>query len=74
MFDALTSDYGQCSYLRLEDEYCKVQVSFVKGKARVALKKTINIPRPELVVATTSVKIGAIHKEELQYENIEDHY
>ena len=74
MSDASTCGYGQCSYLRLEDENGKVHVSFVMGKARVTPKKTISVPRLELAAATTSVKIGDTIKSELEYENIEDHY
>ena len=74
MSDASTCGYGQCSYLRLEDENGKVNVSFVMGKARVAPKKTVSIPRLELAAATISVKIRDVVKNELEYENIEDHY
>ena len=74
MSDGSTCGYGQCSYLRLEDENGKVNVSFVMGKARVAPKKTVSIPRLELAAATISVKIGDVVKNELEYENIEDHY
>ena len=45
MSDASTCGYGQCSYLRLEDESRKVHLSFVLGKARVTPKKTVSIPR-----------------------------
>ena len=74
MSDASTCGYGQCSYLRLEDENGKVHVSFIMGKARVSLKKTVSVPRLELAAATTYVKIGDTIKHELEYENIEDHY
>ena len=74
MSDASTCGYGQCSYLRLEDEHGKVHVSFVMGKARVTPKKTVSIPRLELAAASVSVKIGDVLKDELEYENIEDHY
>ena len=70
MSDASTCGYGQCSYLRLEDE----NVSFIMGKARVAPKKAVSIPRLELAAAMISVKIGDVVKNELEYENIEDHY
>ena len=74
MSDASTCGYDQCSYLRLEDEHGKVHVSFVMGKARVTPKKTVSIPRLELAAASVSVKIGDVLKDELEYENIEDHY
>ena len=74
MSDASTCRYGQCSYLRLEDESGKVHVSFVMGKARVTPKKTVSIPRLELAAATISVNIGDLLKNELEYEDIKDHY
>ena len=60
--------------LRLDDEHCKAHVSFVMGKSRVTLKNTISIPRLELAAATVSVKIGDVLKDQLEYENFEDHY
>ena len=74
MSDASTWGYGQCSYLRLEDESGKVHVLFVMGKARVTPKKTVSIPRLELAAATISVNIGDKLKNELEYENIKDYY
>ena len=74
MSDASTCGYGQCSYLRLEDESGKVHVSFVMGKARVTPKKTVSIPRLELAAATISVNIGDKLKNELEYEDIKDHH
>ena len=74
MSDASTCGYGQCSYLRLEDESGKVHVSFVMGKARVTPKKTVSIPRLELAAATISVNIGNKLKNELEYEDIKDQY
>ena len=66
MSDASTFGYGQCSYLRLEDENGKVNVSFVMGKARVTPKKTVSVQRLELAAATTSGKIGDTIKSELE--------
>ena len=74
MSDASTCGYGQCSYLRLEDESGKVHVSFVMGKARVTPKKTVSIPILELAAATISVNIGDLLKNELEHEDIKDHY
>ena len=74
MSDASTCGYGQCSYLRLEDESGKVHVSFVMGKARVTPKKIVSIPRLELAAATISVNIGDKLKDELEYEDIKDYY
>ena len=44
------------------------------GKSRVTPKNTISIPRLELSAATVSVKIGDVLKDQLEYENFEDHY
>ena len=74
MSDASTTGYGQCSYLRLNDENGKVHTSFVMGKARVTPRKSVSIPRLELAAAATSVKVANTIKEELEYERIEDHY
>ena len=74
MSDASTCGYGQCSYLRLEDGSGKVHVSFVMGKACITLRKTVSIPRLELAAATISVNIGDLSKNELEYEDITDHY
>ena len=49
-------------------------VSFVMGKARVTPRKIVSIPRLELAAATISVKIGDMLKNEMEYEDIEDHY
>ena len=74
MSDASTCGYGQCSYLRLEDESGKVHVSFVMGKARITPKKTVSIATLELAAATISVNIGDLLKNELEYVDIKDHY
>ena len=37
-------------------------------------KKTVSIPRLELAAVSVSVKIGGVLKDEVEYENIEDHY
>ena len=49
-------------------------MSFVMGKARVTLKKTVSIPRLELAAAMISVNIGDLLKNELEYEDIKDYY
>ena len=41
---------------------------------RVTSKKTVSIPRLELAAVSVSVKIGGVLKDEVEYENIEDHY
>ena len=74
MSDASTTGYGQCSYLRLVDEHGTVHVSFQMGKARVAPKKTVSIPRLELAAATVSVKMTDVLRDELNYEGLEEYY
>ena len=44
------------------------------GKGPLTPKKTISIPRLELAAATISVNIGDKLKNELEYEDIKDHY
>ena len=65
--DASFKAYGQCSYLRLQDEKGKVQCSFVMGKARVAPLKVTTIPRLELTAAVISANISRQIKNELEY-------
>ena len=49
-------------------------MSFVMGKACVTPKKTVSIPRLELAAATISVNIGDKFKNQLEYDDIKDHY
>ena len=74
MSDASTIGYGQCSYIRLEDEHGTVHLSFLMGKARVSPKKTVSIPRLELAAAAVAVKIADSLKGELDYDSLEEYY
>ena len=74
MSDASSTGYGQCSYLRLVDEHGTVHVSFQMGKARVAPRKTVSIPRLELTAATVAVKMTDMLKDESTYEGIQEYY
>ena len=66
--DASDEGYGQCSYLRLIDEFEVVHCALVTGKSRVVpTKNTPSIPRLELMAATLSAKVGHKLKKELQY-------
>ena len=56
--DASVQGYGQCSYLRLEDEAHNAHCAFVMGKSRVAPLKPVTIPRLELTAAVCSVRIS----------------
>ena len=66
--DASKDAYGQCSYLRLTNRYDQIHCS--RAKSRVAPLKPLTIPRLELTAALVSVRIGAILRKELEYEQI----
>ena len=70
--DAPQSGYGQCSYLRLIDENGRIHCSLVMGKAHVATRETVTIPRLELTAATISVRAASMLKEELDYEELQE--
>ena len=74
MSDASGSGYGQCSYLLLVHDNNRIHCSFVVGKAHVAPRKTVSIPRLELAAAAVSVKVANVLKNELNYERIEELY
>ena len=72
--DASVQGYGQCSYLRLEDEAHNVHCAFVMVKSRVAPLKPVTIPRLELTAAVCSVRISQQIHRELEYRIDEDLY
>ena len=72
--DASVKGYGQCSYLRLEDEDQNIHCGFVMGKSRVAPLKPVTIPRLELTAAVCSVKISQHIHRELKYKINRDVY
>ena len=74
MSDAPRTGYGQAFYLSLVDEKGQVHCLFVAGKARVTPRKTVSIPRLELVAATVSVRVADLLREELDDENVEAFY
>ena len=70
--DASTNGYGQCSYIRLENDKGKIHCSLVLGKARVAPLKMVTIPRLELTAAVVSVRVSEMLRQELQYEGMQE--
>ena len=70
--DASTNGYGQCSYIRLENDKGKIPCSLVLGKARVASLKMVTIPRLELTAAVVSVRVSEMLRQELQYEGVQE--
>ena len=72
--DASNQGYGQCSYLRLEDEKHNVHCTFMMGKSRVAPLKPVTIPRLKLTAAVCSVRIGQQIHQELESRIDEDLY
>ena len=72
--DASTKGYGQCSYLRLQDDSSRIHCSFVAGKSRVTPLKPVTIPRPELQAAVTSVKINHQIRQELSLDDVQEFF
>ncbi|XP_006817264.1 uncharacterized protein LOC102809835 [Saccoglossus kowalevskii] len=68
--DASLLGYGQCSYLRLQDNQGNVSCSLVMAKSRVVPVKPITIPRLELTAAVTSVLVSEFLNKELKYDGI----
>ena len=72
--DASNKGYGQCSYLRLENDMRNVNCAFVMGKARVTPLKPVTIPRLELTAALVSVNVSEQLQRELEYEKMVEHF
>ena len=72
--DASTKGYGQCSYLRLQNEYGAVHCALVFAKSRVSPTKLTTIPRLELTAAVVSVKTSNLLKEELGSDVTEEFF
>ena len=66
--------YGQCSYLRLIDEFGTIHCSLLIGKSRVSPIKYVSIPRLELTAATLSIKMSKLIKKELDIKDYEETY
>lgn len=63
--DASTRGYGQCLYLRLENEQGDIHCSLLMAKSRVAPLKVTTIPRLELTAAVVSVAVNDMLREEV---------
>ena len=72
--DASENGYGQVVYVRLVNATGKIHCSLVIAKSRIAPIKYILIPRLELAAAVLSMKMSAIIRKELQYEDIVEYY
>ena len=72
--DASEEGYGQCSYLRLIDEFGTIHCSLLIGKSRVSPIKYVSIPRLELTAATLSIKMSKLIRKELDIKNYEETY
>ena len=70
--DASNKGYGQCSYLRLENEFNKIHCSFVNGKSRVTPLRPMTTPRLELQAAVTSVRVSQQLHLELDLKDVEE--
>ncbi|KAI3351066.1 hypothetical protein L3Q82_005633 [Scortum barcoo] len=72
--DASLKGYGQCSYLRLQNEEGDVHCVLIIGKSRVSPTKVTTIPRLELSAAVVSVKMSSMLKEELGFTDAEEFF
>ena len=72
--DACEIGYEQCSYLIVVDENENIDCSLIMGKANVALKMFVSVPRLELVAAALSVKISNMMKKELQLQELDKYF
>ena len=70
--DASCTGYGQCSYLRLQDDKGQVHCSLVIGKSRVAPLKAMTIPRLELTAALVSARMSQMLVKEMDYPCISE--
>ncbi|XP_030208539.1 uncharacterized protein LOC115556311 [Gadus morhua] len=70
--DASLKGYGQCSYLRLQNEEGDVHCALVVGKSRVSPSKVTTVPRLELTAAVVSVKMSNMLKEEFGSADTEE--
>ena len=66
--DASSYGYGACSYLRFLDHRGSIQhLSFLIGKSRLTLMKSVSIPRLELTAAVLAAKLDELVRKELDF-------
>ncbi|XP_078798259.1 uncharacterized protein LOC110014434 isoform X1 [Oryzias latipes] len=73
-YDASTSGYGMCTYLRAVSTSGEVHCSLVMGRSRVPPSKVTTIPRLELSAAVVAVRTGDMLKKELEVEILQETY
>ena len=64
--DANECGYGKATYLRMVNDLEEVHYSLLFDKSRAAPVKYVSIPRPEITIATLSVIISDMLREELE--------
>ena len=64
--------YGQCSHLRIIDQFGVIHCSLLIGKSRVRPIKFILIPSLELTVATLSIKMSKLIRNVLEIGDFEE--
>ena len=72
--DASERGYGQCSYLRLQDDKGQTHCSLIMAKSRVTPLKASTIPRLELQAATLSVRMAGFLDRQLHYQDLQHHF
>ena len=63
--DASSVGYSSVAYSRVRDDSNRIYCSFLMGNARLALIKSVTIPRLELTAATVSIRVGELSKREV---------
>ena len=72
-FLCIRQSYGQCSYIRMEDEKERIHCSLLLGKSRVISKCFVSILRLKLTAAVLSVKMARLLKKEFNLGEV-NHY
>ncbi|XP_016320741.1 uncharacterized protein LOC107672158 [Sinocyclocheilus anshuiensis] len=72
--EASMRGYGQCSYLRFENDQGDIHCSLLMARSRVSPLKVTTIPRLELTVAVVSVAVNDMLKEEMNLADAEAYF